>query len=136
MFGGYRKLLEPGFTLIPPFVSETYAIDMRPQSVAVSGVEATTRDNSPVTVDAVVYIKLMDAKKAFLEVEDYNRAVANLAQTTLRVVIKDMELDDTLNRCQMIDRSLQMELDRPTDEWGVRVETVEVRDVNSLSNHG
>jgi hypothetical protein len=72
----------------------------------------------------------MDAKKAFLEVEDYKTAVSNLAQTTLRAVLGDMELDDTLNKRQEINARIRRELDEPTDEWGIRVESVEVREVN------
>jgi regulator of protease activity HflC (stomatin/prohibitin superfamily) len=130
VFGEYRKLLEPGISFIPPFVSRTYAFDMRTQTLDVPRQEAITRDNSPVTADAVVYIKVMDAKKAFLEVDDYKKAVSNLAQTTLRAVLGDMELDDTLNKRQEINARIRKELDEPTDEWGVRVESVEVREVN------
>jgi regulator of protease activity HflC (stomatin/prohibitin superfamily) len=72
----------------------------------------------------------MDAKKAFLEVDDYKKAVSNLAQTTLRAVLGDMELDDTLNKRQEINAKIRKELDEPTDEWGIRVESVEVREVN------
>ncbi|TKX78467.1 SPFH/Band 7/PHB domain protein [Halorubrum sp. SD626R] len=130
VFGEYRKLLEPGINLIPPFVSRTYPFDMRTQTLDVPRQEAITRDNSPVTADAVVYIKVMDAKKAFLEVDDYKKAVSNLAQTTLRAVLGDMELDDTLNKRQEINAKIRKELDEPTDEWGIRVESVEVREVN------
>ena len=130
VFGEYRKLLEPGFNIIPPFVSRTYAFDMRTQTLDVPRQEAITRDNSPVTADAVVYIKVMDAKKAFLEVDNYKKAVSNLAQTTLRAVLGDMELDDTLNKRQEINSKIRKELDEPTDEWGIRVESVEVREVN------
>ena len=130
VFGEYRKLLEPGINLIPPFVSRTYAFDMRTQTLDVPRQEAITRDNSPVTADAVVYIKVMDAKKAFLEVDNYKKAVSNLAQTTLRAVLGDMELDDTLNKRQEINAKIRKELDEPTDEWGIRVESVEVREVN------
>jgi len=130
VFGEYRKLLEPGISFVPPFVSRTYPFDMRTQTLDVPRQEAITRDNSPVTADAVVYIKVMDAKKAFLEVDDYKKAVSNLAQTTLRAVIGDMELDDTLNKRGEINGRIRRELDEPTDEWGVRVESVEVREVN------
>ncbi|WP_435160537.1 SPFH domain-containing protein [Halorubrum sp. SY-15] len=130
VFGEFRKLLEPGINFIPPFVSRTYAFDMRTQTLDVPRQEAITRDNSPVTADAVVYIKVMDAKKAFLEVDDYKKAVSNLAQTTLRAVLGDMELDDTLNKRQEINAKIRRELDEPTDEWGIRVESVEVREVN------
>ncbi len=130
VFGEYRKLLEPGINFVPPFVSRTYRFDMRTQTLDVPRQEAITRDNSPVTADAVVYIKVMDARKAFLEVDDYKRAVSNLAQTTLRAVLGDMELDDTLNKRQEINAKIRRELDEPTDEWGIRVESVEVREVN------
>ncbi|KYH27528.1 hypothetical protein HAPAU_01960 [Halalkalicoccus paucihalophilus] len=130
VFGEYRKLLEPGIHFIPPFVSATHHFDMRTQTLDVPRQEAITRDNSPVTADAVVYIKVMDAKKAFLEVDDYKRAVSNLAQTTLRAVLGDMELDDTLSKREEINAKIRKELDEPTDEWGIRVESVEVREVN------
>ncbi len=130
VFGEYRKLLEPGISFVPPFVSKTYRFDMRTQTLDVPRQEAITRDNSPVTADAVVYIKVMDAKKAFLEVDNYKEAVSNLAQTTLRAVLGDMELDDTLNKRQEINAKIREELDEPTDEWGIRVESVEVREVN------
>jgi len=130
VFGEYRELLEPGINFVPPFVSNTYRFDMRTQTLDVPRQEAITRDNSPVTADAVVYIKVMDAKKAFLQVDDYKRATSNLAQTTLRAVLGDMELDDTLNKRQEINTKIRTELDEPTDEWGIRVESVEVREVN------
>ena len=129
VFGEYRKLLEPGLNIVPPFVSRIYTFDMRTQTLDVPQQEAITRDNSPVTADAVVYIRVMNAKRAFLEVDDYQRAVSNLAQTTLRAVIGDMELDDTLSRREMINERIRSALDEPTDEWGIRVESVEVREV-------
>ncbi|GAB6879644.1 SPFH domain-containing protein [Halorubrum gandharaense] len=130
VFGEYRGLLEPGVHLVPPFVSRTYAFDMRTQTIDVPSQSAITRDNSPVQADAVVYIKVMDAKKAFLEVDDYKKAVSNLAQTTLRAVLGDMELDDTLSQRDRINDRIHDELDEPTDEWGIRVEAVEVREVS------
>lgn len=130
VFGEFRRLMEPGINFIPPFVSRAYPFDMRTQTIDVPKQEAITRDNSPVTADAVVYIRVMDAKKAFLEVDNYKRAVSNLAQTTLRAVLGDMELDDTLNKRQEINARIRKELDEPTDEWGIRVESVEVREVN------
>jgi len=129
-FGKYQGLLEPGPNFVLPYVTKTYRFDMRTQTLDVPRQEAITRDNSPVTADAVVYIKVMDAEKAFLEVDDYKRAVSNLAQTTLRAVLGDMELDDTLNKRQQINAKIRTELDEPTDEWGIRVESVEVREVN------
>jgi regulator of protease activity HflC (stomatin/prohibitin superfamily) len=129
VFGEYRRLLDPGLSVVPPFVSKTYTFDMRTQTLDVPKQEAITRDNSPVTADAVVYIRVMDAKRAFLEVDDYEGAVSDLAQTTLRAVLGDMDLDDTLSERETINRRINEELDAPTDEWGIRVESVEVRSV-------
>ena len=130
VFGEYRRLLEPGINFVPPLVNNTYTFDMRTQTVDVPRQEAITRDNSPVTCDAVVYMKVNNAKKAFLEVDNYRNAVSNLAQTTLRSTIGDMELDDTLNKRQEINARIRQELDEATDAWGIRVESVEVREVN------
>ena len=130
VLGDYRQLLDPGVHLVPPFVTRTHRFDLRTQTFDVPRQEAITRDNSPVTADAVVYIRVMDAKRAFLEVEDYQRAVSNLAQTTLRAAIGDMELDATLSDRSRINEKIRKELEGPTDEWGIRVEAVEVREVN------
>ncbi|WP_380680303.1 SPFH domain-containing protein [Salinigranum sp. GCM10025319] len=129
VFGEYRGLLRPGLNVVPPFVSRTYAFDMRTQTLDVPSQEAITEDNSPVTADAVVYIRVMDAERAFLEVDDYRRAVSLLAQTTLRAALGDMELDETLSRRDRINDRIRRELDEPTDRWGIRVESVEVREV-------
>ncbi|MFC4359742.1 SPFH domain-containing protein [Halobium salinum] len=129
VFGDYRGLLGPGLNFVPPFVSKTYRFDLRTQTLDVPRQEAITEDNSPVTADAVVYVRVMDPKKAFLEVDDYEKAVSYLAQTTLRAVLGDMELDETLSRRDQINSRIRRELDEPTDDWGVRVESVEVREV-------
>ena len=129
VFGDMQGLLDPGIHLVPPFVSKTYAFDLRTEAMDVPRQEAITRDNSPVTADAVVYIRVMDAEKAFLEVDDYRKATLNLAQTTLRAVLGDMELDETLSRRDEINRRIRTQIDEPTNEWGVRVESVEVREV-------
>jgi regulator of protease activity HflC (stomatin/prohibitin superfamily) len=129
VFGEYRGLLEPGLNVVPPFVSRAYTFDMRTQTLNVPPQEAITEDNSPVTADAVVYIRVRDAKKAFLEVDDYKTAVSYLSQTSLRAVIGDMELDETLSRRDEINRRIHRELNDPTDEWGVEVESVEVSEV-------
>jgi regulator of protease activity HflC (stomatin/prohibitin superfamily) len=129
VFGDLQGILEPGIHFIPPFVSRTYQFDMRTEAMDVPRQEAITRDNSPVTADAVVYIRVMDAERAFLEVDDYRKATLNLAQTTLRAVLGDMELDETLSRRDEINRRIREQIDGPTNEWGVRVESVEVREV-------
>lgn len=129
VFGEYRGLLKPGIHVIPPFVSTVHRFDMRTQTMDVPRQDAITRDNSPVTANAVVYVRVTDPERAFLEVDNYGRATSNLAQTTLRAVIGDMELDDTLSERGIINRRIHHELDEPTDAWGIRVESVEVSEV-------
>ncbi|UIP01305.1 SPFH/Band 7/PHB domain protein [Halobaculum sp. CBA1158] len=129
VLGSYRGLLDPGLHLIPPFVSRTYRFDTRVQTIDVPTQEAITRDNSPVTADAVVYVRVVDAERSFLNVEEYRRATALLAQTSLRAVIGDMDLDETLRRREEINRRIREGLQGPTDDWGVEVEMVEVQEV-------
>jgi regulator of protease activity HflC (stomatin/prohibitin superfamily) len=130
VFGDYKRLLPPGPNFVVPFVSRTRAFDTRTQPIDVPKQEAITQDNSPVVADAVVYIRVVDAEKAFLEVDDYKEATSQLAQTTLRAVLGDMELDDTLNKREEINEQIREGLAGPTDGWGIKVESVEVREVN------
>ncbi|ESP87749.1 SPFH domain-containing protein [Candidatus Halobonum tyrrellensis] len=129
VFGSNRGLLDPGLHFVPPFVSTTYRFDMRTETIDVPRQDAITEDNSPVVADAVVYVRVVDAERAFLNVEDYRRATALLAQTTLRAVLGDMSLDETLSRRGDINARIRRELQGPTDDWGVEVEMVEVREV-------
>jgi len=124
VLGDYKQQLGPGLNFIPPFVSKTYNFDMRTQTIDVPHQKAITEDNSPVTADAVVYIKVMNAKEAFLEVENHKQETIKLAQTSLRSVIGDMSLDDTLKKRETINARIQDELAGPTDGWGVKVESV------------
>jgi len=129
VFGEYRGLLEPGIHVIPPFVSTVHRFDLRTQTMDVPRQDAITRDNSPVTANAVVYLRVTNPERAFLEVDNYGLATRNLAQTTLRAVIGDMDLDDTLSERGVINERIRKELDEPTDAWGIRVESVEVSEV-------
>ncbi len=127
--GRFVGILRPGLHWVPPYISSVYRIDLRTQVVDVPKQEVITRDNSPVTVDAVIYYRVVDPKKAFFEVANYRMAVVALAQTTLRSVIGDMELDEILYNRAAINARLRTILDEATDKWGVRVESVEIREV-------
>ncbi len=96
VLGNFRRTLEPGVNIVPPFISDVITIDLRTQVLDVPRQEVITKDNSPTNVDAIIYIKVVDVKKAFFEVTDHKAATINLAQTTLRSVIGDMELDEIL----------------------------------------
>ena len=127
--GKFVGILKPGVHWVPPFISVVHRMDLRTQVVDVLRQDVITKDNSPVSVDAIVYFRVIDPKKAFFEVTDYRAAIIALAQTTLRSVIGDMELDEILYNRAALNAKLRKILDEATDKWGVRVETVEIREV-------
>jgi regulator of protease activity HflC (stomatin/prohibitin superfamily) len=130
-FGSYRGLLNPGLHFISP-VSSVNRIDLRTQVLEVPRQEVITKDNSPTNVDAIIYIKVVDAPKAIFQVQDYHVATVALAQTTLRSIIGDMELDEVLYNRERINTRLRDILDEATDRWGVRVEAVEIKEVDPV----
>ena len=127
--GSFRKVLNPGFHVVWPF-AQIYRLDMRTQTWDVPKQEVITKDNSPTGVDAVIYIRVVDSKKAFFEVQDYKLATINLARTTLRSVIGNMNLDEILYNRERINTHLRDILDEATDKWGVKVEAVEIKEVD------
>ena len=119
----------PGLVLLIPFVDRMVRIDLRVITIDVAKQEAMTRDNVPVTVDAVVYFRVVDPQAAVIKVENYLKATSLIAQTTLRSVLGQADLDDLLSRREKINHTLQEIIDHHTDPWGVKVSAVEVRDV-------
>jgi len=124
--------LNPGFNWVIPLVSNVIKLDLRTQVLEIPKQEVITKDNSPTNVDAVIYIKVVDPEKAYFEVTNYRMATIALAQTTLRSVIGDMELDEVLYNRDLINNRLRDILDKSTDSWGVRVEAVEIREVDPV----
>jgi regulator of protease activity HflC (stomatin/prohibitin superfamily) len=131
--GKYVRVLNQGLNFVFPLISTVVKLDLRTQVLDVPKQEVITKDNSPVNVDAVIYIKVTDPKNAFFEVTDYDLATVNLAQTTLRAVIGEMELDEILSSRERINLKLRDTLDESTDKWGVKVEAVEIREVDPAS---
>lgn len=127
--GKFVKILNQGMTFVTPLINEVVKLDLRTQVLDVPRQEVITKDNSPVYVDAIIYIKVTDAKSAFFEVTDYRMATVFLAQTTLRSVVGEMELDEILSSREKINVQLRDTLDHATDKWGVKVEAVEIREV-------
>ncbi len=119
----------PGIVLLIPVVDRMVRMDLRVVTVDVPKQEMMTRDNVPVTVDAVVYFRVVDPEAAVVKVEHYLKASSLIAQTTLRSVIGQAELDDLLAKRDKINQTLQEIIDRHTDPWGVKVTAVEVKDV-------
>lgn len=130
--GKYRGKLNTGVNLVIPMGSRVVRLDMRTQVLDVPSQEVITKDNSPTNVDAIIYTKIIDPERATFEVSDYRFATIALAQTTLRSVIGDMELDEVLNSRERINTRLRDTLDSATDAWGVKVEGVEIREVDPV----
>lgn len=130
--GQYKGRLDPGFNWVVPLITSVIKMDLRTQVLDIPRQEVITKDNSPTNVDAIVYIKVIDPEKAYFEVTNYHVATIALAQTTLRSVIGDMELDEILYNRDLINGRLRDILDRATDAWGVKVEAVEIREVDPV----
>ncbi len=128
--GKFMKVLDPGLNVVTPVISQVVRLDLRTQVLEVPRQEVITKDNSPTNVDAVIYTKVIDPKKAYFQVTNYRAATIYLAQTTLRSVIGDMELDEILSNREKINLHLRDVLDEATDKWGVKVEAVEIREVD------
>ncbi|MCL2296477.1 MAG: SPFH domain-containing protein [Methanomassiliicoccaceae archaeon] len=127
--GKFIRILNQGLNFVSPMINYVVKVDLRTQVLDVPRQEVITRDNSPVGVDAIVYIKVTDPRNAFFEIVDYRFATMNLAQTTLRSIIGEMELDSILSNRERINTQLRDILDENTDKWGVKVESVEIREV-------
>ena len=128
--GKFVRVLNQGLNFVCPLINQVVKLDLRTEVLDVPKQEVITKDNSPVNVDAVIYIKVTDPKNAFFEVTNYRLATVNLAQTTLRSVIGQMELDQILSNRENINVQLRDTLDENTDKWGVRVENVEIKEVD------
>jgi regulator of protease activity HflC (stomatin/prohibitin superfamily) len=119
----------PGIILLIPIVDRMQKIDLRVVTLDVPRQEMMTRDNVPVTVDAVVYFRVVNPEEAVVKVENFSRATFLVAQTTLRSVLGQHELDDLLSQRDRINQQLQQVIDEQTEPWGIKVTLVEVRDV-------
>ncbi|MCR4438360.1 MAG: slipin family protein [bacterium] len=120
----------PGIFLIIPFVDRMVKVSLRTVAMDVPPQDVITRDNVSVKVNAVLYFRVMDPAKAVVEVEDYLFATSQLAQTTLRSVLGQAELDELLSARDKINRELQQIIDHQTDPWGIKVSMVEVKHVD------
>jgi regulator of protease activity HflC (stomatin/prohibitin superfamily) len=119
----------PGLVFLIPVVDRMVRMDLRVITISVAKQEIMTRDNVPVTMDAVVYFRIVDPEAAVVKVENFLQATSLIAQTTMRSVLGQSELDELLARRDKINQVLQEIIDRHTGPWGVKVTAVEVRDV-------
>src|SRR5258706_517346 len=119
----------PGVVLLIPVVDRMVRMDLRVVTIDVPKQEVMTRDNVPATVDAVLYFRVVDPEAAVVKVENFLKATSLIAQTTLRSVLGQAELDELLAHRDKINLTLQEIIDRQTDPWGIKVTSVEVKDV-------
>jgi regulator of protease activity HflC (stomatin/prohibitin superfamily) len=119
----------PGLIILIPVVDRMVKMDLRVVTIDVSKQEVMTRDNVPATVDAVVYFRVIDPIAAVVKVENFWKATSLIAQTTLRSVLGQAELDELLSHRDKINQTLQEIIDRQTDPWGIKVTSVEIKDV-------
>jgi regulator of protease activity HflC (stomatin/prohibitin superfamily) len=119
----------PGLIFLIPIVDRMVKMDLRVITIDVPKQETMTRDNVPVTVDAVVYFRVIDSAAAVVKVENFLKATSLIAQTTLRSVLGQADLDELLSHREKINQRLQEIIDKQTDPWGIKVTAVETKDV-------
>lgn len=128
--GKFSEVMLPGWRLVIPVFQSYKKIDMRVKAVDVPDQKAITKDNVPVNVNAVIYYKVAEAEKAILEVEDFRYAISQYAQTTMRNIVGEATLDELLANRDKIAERIREIVDKETDEWGLKVNNVELKDVS------
>ncbi len=129
MLGKYIGLMGPGWRLVFPIIQSYQKVDLRVKAVDVPNQEAITRDNISVSVNAVIYYKVHEADKAVLEVENFYYAISQLAQTTMRNAVGQVELDELLSQRDKVSENIRSIIDKATDPWGIKVLNVELKDI-------
>ncbi len=130
MLGRFYRVKGPGLIIIVPVIQQMVRVDLRTVVMDVPTQDVISRDNVSVKVNAVVYFRVVDAQKAIINVENYNEATSQLAQTTLRSVLGQHELDEMLSARDTLNRGIQQILDLQTDGWGIKVSNVELKHVD------
>ena len=128
-FGKFSRILKPGWHIVLPIINRVVKVDIRTKTVDVPEQEAITRDNVSIRINAVLYYKIFDASKAVISVENYNYAVSQLAQTTMRNIVGSVTLDELLSERDKLSTQICQIVDEATDPWGIKVENVELKDI-------
>ena len=128
--GRYVATRGPGLIILVPFIERMVRVSLRTLAMDVQPQDVITKDNVSVRVNAVLYFRVMEPEKAIIEVEDFYFATSQLAQTTLRSVLGQAELDELLSEREKLNAEVQTILDEATDPWGIKVVTVEMKDVD------
>ncbi len=127
--GKYSGIMNPGLRLVIPVIQTWQRVDIRVRAIDVPDQDAITKDNVSIKVNAVLYFKAADAEKAVIEVEEFEYAVSQLAQTTMRDVVGEATLDELLSNRDAISKRIREIVDKATDPWGIKVSSVELKHV-------
>lgn len=127
--GKYVGLMEPGWRLVWPIIQSYRKVDLRVKAVDVPNQEAITKDNISVSVNAVIYYKVQEADKVILEVEDFYYAISQLAQTTMRNAVGQVDLDGLLSQRDKVSEHIRNIIEIAADPWGIKVVNVELKDI-------
>lgn len=127
--GRYKGTRGPGVVFIIPLLEKAYKVDLRERFLDIPAQTAITRDNAPISVDFLVYYRITDPMLSILKVDHVVRASLNIATTTLRAVIGDIDLDDVLAKREQINDTLRVKLDEVTERWGMKITSVEIREI-------
>jgi regulator of protease activity HflC (stomatin/prohibitin superfamily) len=127
--GRYAGTRGPGLVIVLPFIEKAINVDMREKFLDIPAQTAITQDNAPIAIDFLVYYRLVDPKLSIIAVDHVVRASTNIATTTLRAVIGDISLDDVLSKREQINDTLRVKLDEVTERWGLKVTSVEIREI-------
>ena len=128
--GKFSKIMNPGWNIVLPIFQSYKKVDIRTKAVDVPEQEAITKDNVSIKINAVLYYEIFDASKAILAVENFNYAVSQLAQTTMRNVVGTVSLDELLTEREKISEEICTIVDEATDPWGIKVANVELKDIS------
>lgn len=127
--GKFSGIMDPGLRIVIPIIQSWQRVDIRIKAIDVPDQDAITRDNVSIKVNAVLYYKVSDSEKAIIEVENFNYAVSQLAQTTMRDVVGEVSLDELLSKRDAVSGKIKTIVDKATDPWGIKVESVELKHV-------
>ena len=130
LLGRFYRVKGPGLIIVIPILQQMVRVDLRTIVMDVPTQDVISRDNVSVRVNAVIYFRVLDSQKAIINVEDYLQATSQLAQTTLRSVLGQHELDEMLANREMLNTDIQSILDSRTDGWGIKVSNVEIKHVD------
>lgn len=132
--GRFWKVKGPGFIIVIPLIQQMVRVDLRTVVMDVPSQDVISRDNVSVNVNAVVYFRVIDPEKSIIQVENYYEATSQLAQTTLRSVLGQHELDEMLAERDRLNADIQSVLDQQTDAWGIKVSNVEIKHIDLNEN--